>query len=560
MNSEFQKELKPLYDILVIGGGINGAGIALDAAMRGYSVLLVEKNDFGGSTTSNSTKLIHGGLRYLEYMEFPLVRESLRERENILQNAPHLIKPIKINFPFYGHSKRGPYILKLGMILYDLLSYDKSMPNHSFMFNFNKEKLHNYIPSLRKKGLRGIASYYDCQAIYPERLNLEIILSASAEGADTMNHFSFNSMEWDGDKYQVILTDGINKQEYSIGAKFVVNATGPFVDVINQHIDQSIPRLMGGTKGSHILIDKFENGPKDGLYIEAIQDGRPFFILPWDEYYLVGTTDIFYDGDLDNIVATEDEVDYLLNELNYFTDTKTFYRKDVLYTYSGIRPLPFEPGKKASQVTRNHIIYDHEKKEGLINYISIVGGKLTTYRNLAEETVNEIEKKINNKHKCLTRDYKLYGGKGISNLEEYKNENIEYYSNKYNIDEDIIIFLIEFYGVKFIDVLKYTANNPELKNRIDPKRNDIKAQILYSIEREKAKTIEDIIIRRTSLGTHGDLGYECVDEIVEIAAPILGMNEIEKVKAVEEYKAKIKRHYKINEKLIKKDLEEYAGH
>ena len=336
MSKDLHKDLKPLYDILVIGGGINGAGIALDAAMRGYSVLLVEKNDFGGSTTSNSTKLIHGGLRYLEYIEFPIVRESLREREHILQNAPHLIKPIKINFPFYGHSKRGPYLLKLGMILYDLLSYDKSMPNHSFMFNFNKKKLHDFIPTLRKEGLRGIATYYDCQALYPERLNLEIILSAHNEGADTMNHFAFNSMQWDGEKYSTIFTDTINDQQISVGAKFIVNATGPFVDNINKLVAQNIPRLMGGTKGSHILIDKFENGPEDGLYIEAIQDGRPFFILPWDEYYLVGTTDIFYNGDLDNIVATEDEVEYLLHELNYFTDSKEFRRDDVLYTYSGI--------------------------------------------------------------------------------------------------------------------------------------------------------------------------------------------------------------------------------
>ena len=560
MNSEFQKELKPIYDIMIIGGGINGAGIALDAAMRGYSVLLVEKKDFGGSTTSYSTKLIHGGLRYLEYMEFPLVRESLRERERILQNAPHLIKPLKINFPFYKHSKRGPYILKLGMILYDILSYDKSMPNHSFLFNFNKKKLHDFIPTLRKKGLKGIASYYDCQAIYPERLSLEIILSANSEGADVMNYFSFNSMKWDGDKYQTLLTNTLNNQQYTVGAKFVVNATGPFVDNINIHISPSIPRLMGGTKGSHILIDRFENGPNDGLYIEAVQDGRPFFILPWDEYYLVGTTDIFYNGDLDNIVATEDEIDYLLFELNYFTDTKSFTREDVLYTYSGIRPLPYEPGKKASQVTRNHIIYDHEKNEGLINYVSIVGGKLTTYRNLAEETVDVIEKKLSNKHKCLTRDYKLFGGKGISNLDKFETENIDYYAKMYNIDADIIKFLIEFYGVKFIEVLKYTNDNSELKERIDPSRNDIKAQILYSIEAEKAKTIEDIIIRRTSLGTHGNLGYDCVDEIVEIAAPILGMNEVEKVKAVEDYKAKVKNHYKLNDNLIRKDLKEYASH
>ncbi|MEN8191297.1 MAG: glycerol-3-phosphate dehydrogenase/oxidase [Bacteroidota bacterium] len=536
------EKIKENYDILIIGGGINGAGIALDAALRGYSVLLLEKDDFGSYTTSGSTKLIHGGLRYLEYMEFSLVRESLREREILLQNAPHLVKPLQVDFPLYKHSERGPIIIKMGMILYDLLSYDKSMPNHKVIFTKNGVGLSEFYGYLHSKGLKGIASYYDCQIKYPEKLCLDTILAAEREGADVLNYSKFVGMELENGFYSIKFNDLIENKELATKAKVVINTTGPFVDEVNKLVSDKIPRLMGGTKGSHILIRKFEGGPENGLYIEAIQDGRPFFIIPWDEYYLVGTTDIFYDDDLNRVTATEDEISYLLKELNYFIKTEDFTRDDILYTYSGIRPLPYEPNKSERQVTRKHIIRDHEK-EGLKNYYSIVGGKLTTFRSLAEDTIDYIDKKNGLKNECKTKNYKFIN-------ERENNLIIELLSEKYEISNDVVSSLYQYYGDKLVDVLKLIDNDNTLKEKISPFNIDINAQIVYAVINEKAKTLKDIILRRTSLGTHEDLGYNCVEKVAEIAAELLAWSEERKIKEIDNYKKSVKYYYNINNKFI----------
>jgi len=542
------ERIKDNYDILIIGGGINGAGIALDAALRGYSVLLLEKSDFGGFTTSASTKLIHGGLRYLEYMEFALVRESLREREILLQNVPHLVKPLQIDVPIYKHSGRGPIVIKMGMILYDLLSYDKSMPNHKVKFTKNGRGLTKSLNSLQTKDLKGIASYFDCQIKYPERLCLDTILAAEKEGADLLNHSQFIGMKLENDFYSIKFNDLIEDREISTKAKYVINSTGPFVDEVNKLISTRIPRLMGGTKGSHILIRKFKNGPENGLYIEAIQDGRPFFIIPWDEYYLVGTTDIFYNEDINRVTATEDEISYLLKELNYFIDTESFTREDILYTYSGIRPLPFEPDKKERQVTRKHIIHDHEA-EGLKNYFSVVGGKLTTFRNLAEDTLDYIDKKNDSQNECKTKNYKFV-------KEKANNLAIELLSEKYEIDKSVITFLFQYYGDNFVNVLKFIDDDNSLKEKISSQHQDIKAQIVYAAKNEKAKTLKDIIVRKTSIGTHEDLGYNCAEDVAEIAAEILNWNEDKKIKEINSFKESVQYYYNLNNKFIYKSREE----
>jgi len=548
------KELKENYDILIIGGGINGAGIALDAALRGYSVLLLEKNDFGGYTTSASTKLIHGGLRYLEHLEFSLVRESLREREILLQNAPHLVKPLQIDFPIYRHSERGPLLIKMGMILYDLLSFDKSMPNHKVLFAKSGNGLPKSLKSLQTKGLRGVASYYDCQIKYPERLCLDTILAAKENGAEVLNYSQFIGMESENNFYSAKFKDLINNKEFTTKVKYIINSAGPFVDEVNKVLSvksANIPRLMGGTKGSHILIRKFKGGPENGLYIEAIQDGRPFFIIPWDEYYLVGTTDIFYQNELDKITASEDEINYLLKELNYFIDSKSFSRKDILYTYSGIRPLLYEPNKNEKQVTRRHIIHDHEK-EGFKNYYSIVGGKLTTFRSLAEEVLDYIDKKNGSQNRCRTKDYKF--------INEHNSPIIyELLSDKYKIDKETISFLNNYYGDKFIDVLKLTEEDDSLKEKISLHHMDIKAQIIYAIKIEKAQTLKDIILRRTSIGTHEDLGYNSAENIAAIAAEILGWSELKKDEEISNFKESIHYYYNINNNLILREREMHVN-
>jgi len=530
------------FDLTIIGAGINGAGIALDAALRGLSVLLIDKDDFGSHTTSASTKLIHGGLRYLEYLEFGLVHESLVERERLLKNAPHLLWPLKINLPIYKHSKRGPLMIKAGMIFYDLFSLKKSLSSHHFYYR--KEKFAEIESSLKQDGLKAISSYYDCQVGYPERLCLEIVLSAKKEGADVLNHCELiEYIKKESGLTELVIRNNINYDLFELKTKIVVNAGGIFVDKICDLVDKKISQKVGGTKGSHILIKCFEGGPKDALYVEARQDGRPFFIVPWRDFYLVGTTDIFYDGDLNRITVTDQEIFYLLEELNFLIPGHHFTNSDVIYTYSGMRPLLHEPGKKPSQVTRRHIVYDHEKHDGNKNFISIVGGKLTTYRNLAEDCLNLVCKKLNYKSKCKTKVYQLTGGEGISNLEAHIIENTHEYSKRYKVSEETVEYLIRFYGANFKRVLGLTEQDSSLKKRICKFNPDIRAQIIYAIKFELAQNLEDILIRRTGIGTNKCLGLDCVKTVAKIAAPYFGWNRKEVKENILSYKDTVNELY-----------------
>lgn len=538
------------YDIAIIGGGINGAGIVLEAATRGFSTLLIEKGDFGNFTTSASTKLIHGGLRYLEYYEFPLVRESLRERERLLKNAPHLVRPLKLNIPQYKNSKRHPLIIKMGMLLYDVFSFDKSMPNHSM--TFSDKKLNFIEPGLRHKDLRALASYYDCIVEYPERLCIEIVLSAEKAGAFITNYSQVTDCKNESGKYKILFNDVINNKQYTVNSRFLINATGPFVDLTNKLFDKKkFARLMGGTKGSHILIDRFNGGPKEALYIEAHQDSRPFFIIPWKQYYLVGTTDKFYDGNLDKVSMEEDEKEYLINELNYFFEGNLFSVKDIRFTYSGVRPLPYEPGKKESRVTRKHIIIDHSK-DGLKNYYSIVGGKLTTYRNLAEDTIDIICEKENLNRKSETRKLRLIGSEKITYFEDYLKSAIPEFSTEYRIPESTAEYLIRFYGSRVRDVLELTIDNPMLKEKVSNYSEDIKAQIVFALRKEHAKNLEDILIRRTGLGYSEHLGLDCIKEVANIAAPFLNWSEEQKKSEIEKYITKVQYFYQPKQESLEK--------
>jgi glycerol-3-phosphate dehydrogenase len=533
------------FDLIIIGGGINGAGIALDAALRGLSVLLVDKDDFGSATTSASTKLIHGGLRYLEYYEFSLVRESLRERELLLKNAPHLVRPLLLKVPIYKENKRNSLTIQAGMILYDLLSFDKSLPNHKLIWKGRKGKLEEIEPGLNQNNLKSMVFYYDCQVNFPERLCLELILSANEAGAYTLNHHEVTKItDENSDQKKVFIKNNLSGEQIQVSGKIVVNAGGPFVDEISSIIDSKIDKKIHGTKGSHIIIKKFDNGPKDALYVEAKQDGRPFFIIPWRDYYLVGTTDIYFDEDLDNIAITIDEINYLLFELNHFFLNENLNHDDILYSYSGIRPLPYEPGKKEGQVTRKHIVFDHGKHDGNENILSVIGGKLTTYRNLAEDCVDLVcEKLEKNNLRSQTKSYPIFGGYGIKNLDHYKETLAEDFGKTYNLPKNTIEYLIDYYGSKFKGVLELISTNSALRETICQNNLDILAQVVYAIKYEKAKTLEDILIRRTGIGTSACLGLDCVEKVAKVAASYFNWKNREKKEAINTYKETVKKYY-----------------
>src|ERR1700730_1728898 len=391
-------------DVIVIGAGINGAGIARDAAMRGLTVLLLDKGDIGGGTSSWSTRLIHGGLRYLEHGEFGLVRESLSEREILLKIAPHLVKPLPLLIPIYKGSRRGPVTIRAGMVSYDLLSFHKTLPRHRFL---SPAEALNVAPGLNAEGLLAAAVYYDAQVEFAERLVFENVLAAQDQGATVVTYARVTELVVaDRRACGVEFLAGRPGERHTARGKIIINAGGPWVDQLLVQTSQNKP-LIGGTKGSHIIVGPFSGAPSSAVYAEAEADRRPFFIIPWNGNYLIGTTDTRFEGDLDQVAAESGEIDYLLNETNRLFPQAKLTTNQILYTYSGVRPLPYTGGKDERGITRRHFIREHPQ---LNNLFSIVGGKLTTYRNLAEQCVDLLFRKLGKRApKCTTSRVALPG-------------------------------------------------------------------------------------------------------------------------------------------------------
>ncbi len=496
------------YDLVVIGAGINGAGIARDAALRGLSVLLLEKNDIGSGTSSWSSRLIHGGLRYLEYGELPLVFESLRERRLLRKVAPHLVKRLRLKIPVYKESRRGLLLIRLGLIAYDLLSIGKSIPRHRML---SRKQFLEQEPGVLKEGLLGGASYFDAQVTYAERLVLENAIGAREAGADVRTHSPVIGITVrKGEVCNVQFMDRASKSEIEVRARMVVNAAGPWVDQVLGSVNRAMPTLMGGTKGSHIIVSPFAGAPHDAFYVEAAADGRPFFIIPWNGQYLIGTTDLRYEGDPGDASASEDEARYLIAETNRVFPRAGLTLGSINYTYAGVRPLPKRPTGPESAITRRHIIKKHGRHaRGLV---SVVGGKLTTYRNLAEQVVDfvvRVEKA--DSEKCITRTRALPGGHSIEEARRRLNELPELSAP----GRDRVISIYGGRASKLVDLSKSRVGLPAV---LGSDRSVLAAEVPFAVREEMAITLVDIVHRRLMIGLGVDQGEPLAKAIAELAA------------------------------------------
>lgn len=526
------------FDLAVIGAGINGAGIARDAAMRGLNVLVLEKGDISGGTTGWSTRLIHGGLRYLEYGETGLVRESLRERERLLAIAPHLVKPLPMLIPVYERSERGPLTIRAGMLAYDLLSFDKSLSHHKML---SRAETLTRAPGLGTQGLRGAALYYDAQVEYPERLTLENILEARSSGASVLTYARVDKLKTERARVRVLeFTDLLTEQQHRARAEVFVNVAGPWVDLVLAETGiTSPPRLIGGTKGSHIVTSRFNGAPRDALYVEAENDGRPFFIIPWNDLYLIGTTDIRFEGDPDSVEASEPEIDYLLHETNRVIPQANLTRSSVLYTYSGIRPLPFQEGESQNaKITRRHFIHDHAPQ--LENFLSIVGGKITTYRNLSEQTVNLVFKKLRRAAPPSRTAQRPLPG---ASQEEFKAFAARFRKESSLLPERTQSHLLRVYGTRAAKVLEIAAEHPELLAPLDASTGAIRAEVLFSFRHEMAATLTDCLLRRTMTGLGPAAGLDAIETAAFVARQYLGWDEARARAEIASYRDYMKRFH-----------------
>lgn len=499
------------YDMIVVGAGINGAGIARDATMRGLRTLLLDKEDSAAGTTAASTRLIHGGLRYLEHGEVGLVRESLREREVLLRIAPHLVAPLPLLIPIYAGDRRGPLLIRAGMVAYDALSFDKSLPGHRML---SRTDAIGRAPGLAPDGLRGAALYYDAQATFAERLAVENAVDAMERGCEVLLHTRVDRLlVEDGRVAGIEAVDCLTGEALVARAGVVVNVAGPWVDALLAGHERT--RLIGGTKGSHIVVEPFPGAPADALYVEARRDGRPYFVVPWNGAYLVGTTDTRFDGDPDRVAADDADIDYLLAETNRVLPEARLTRDDVCFTQTGIRPLPWQPAGAAGAITRRHIVRNHGAHGGPAGLLSIVGGKLTTYRELAEVATDAAFRALGKTPPAArTAEEPLPGARGGDPAAALA-----------GLPARVADHLRSVYGTRASEIVALAADDPELSEPLDPVSGAIGAEIAWAVRREGARTLADILLRRTMVGLNPDLGLGAVESAADVARHALGWDD-----------------------------------
>ena len=500
-----------VFDLIVIGAGINGAGIARDAAARGLRVALIEKEDIGSGTSSWSGRLIHGGLRYLEQGDVALVRESLRERELLFRLAPHLVKPVPLMIPIYKHNRRSGLTLRAGMVAYDVLSFDKSVGRHTVL---SRAETIRRFPRINTDGLTGSAIFYDGQVVWSERLCTEVALAAHADGAQIYTHATVDGFIEDNRTVTgVLFTDTLSGVRHALSGRIVVNAAGPWVDAVLGGVKPGQRRFIGGAKGSHLIVDPFPGAPSDVVYYESRADGRLVLIIPWGDRYLIGTTDSKFDDDPDLAMADTSEVDYLLSEVNSLIPEAKLTDADILYTYSGVRPLPYIPEKSEWKVPRSHVIHDHAPDRR--NLLSIIGGKLTTYRGLAEETVDDVVKRLGLKARPCTTAKTLFPGARVADTDTFRAglAAVTPGASSATVDR-----LVAIYGARAADVLAFGRAHQGLLEPFDPDTGATGAELVFTFRHEFCRTLTDALIRRIMVGLNSTCGRNVVDRAASILA------------------------------------------
>lgn len=523
------------FDLCVIGGGITGLCVAHDAASRGLRVALLERGDFAQGTSSASTKLVHGGTRYLEHYEFSLVREALRERRLLFRLAPHVTCPIPFMIPIYQGGPVSTPLIRAGMLLYDLLSYDKNwetfadkrMPHHRFARPREALALE---PSLKAEGLRGASIYYDGQVPNPMRLCLEIAKTAAGNGAQLANYAPVVGFRMaDGRVQGVEARDLIGGRDFTVKASLTVNCTGIWAEKVMKLLCAPPPVHLKPSKGIHLVTRPLSRAH---ALVNVSPTGRRVMLIPWRGRTLVGTTDDFYEGDLDRIRTTAEEARGLIDEVNAFIPSARLSLDDVEACYAGARPLIDDPGKPASDLSRNYRIVDHEESSGLSGILSAVGGKLTTSRSMAEAITDRALRKLGRSAPCATGSLSLGGG-DLGVVEEYLARQSD--AAKDAVDPAVLRELVTSYGTAYVDVLEYARKEPPLAQRIVPDRPFILAEVRYALEHEMATSVADVALRRTDAGNLGDRDLAVGRAIADEVARVLRLSEAEKKRQLDEY-------------------------
>lgn len=504
------------FDVVVIGGGIAGAGVARDAAMRGASVALFEKGDFGSGTTSRSSKLVHGGLRYLELFDFALVRESLRERETLGRLAPHLVRPLRFLIPVYRGGSRRLVKVRVGLKLYDWLRPHGETEDSRLL---RPDKALAVEPSLRREDLRGVGSYVDGLLLSPERLCLETVLSARRHGARVFNYTEVEGIVIgargvEGVRVRDRLTGAVSK----VGARVVVNAAGPWVDNVRRLADlgEHAAHVVRPTKGVHCLLPRLT---EHALYFSS-RDDRMLLVVPWRDLSLVGTTDTDFAGDPDRLWATKEEVDYLLTELRRVLPRPNVTAADVIYTYAGVRPLTRQRGDSPSRVSRQHRVWS-EGPGGTV--LSVTGTKLTCFRSLAQEVADVVMARLGRRVAARTAQFTLDGADGpLDTVEARTWMDVSGDMARTGLPPGTLGHLVETYGRNYLRVADLARTLPDGQQRLCPRNADVVAQLHHAVAEELTVSLRDFLLRRTAIGTSACQGLDCAEAVAARMGTLLG--------------------------------------
>jgi glycerol-3-phosphate dehydrogenase len=520
-------------DVLVIGGGIVGTGIARDLALRGLKVALVEQHDLATGTSSRPTRLIHGGLRYLEMFDFGLVRTDMREREILLRVAPHLVRPLRFLMPIAGRGLLYRAKLQAGMQLYDALSFDKSLPTRQWL---NRQQVLQAEPGLNPTDLQGAWQFYDGQVSLVERLVVENALDAASAGGVVLTHASAVRFTRDesGKVTGAVVRDALSGREVEARAQLTVNATGPWLDLTTAGLRPSSRPLLRLTKGVHLVTPL---ASEHAHVLFAKRDGRLFFVIPWLGYSLVGTTDTDYHGDPADVAATREDVDYLVEEARQAFPSGRF--DEVHYTWAGVRALVRVEDVDESKVSRKHALHDHARRDGVPGIVSVVGGKITGYRAIAEEVGELVVGKLGRVGSGDTTQIRSLPGGHLADLQTYVRDEVWPRARGMGLDREQAEHLGSIYGSLTPTVLARAEHDPRLARRICPHRPTIAAQLDRAVADEWALSLGDVLLRRTPLGLEACQALDCLDEVAAHVADLLGWDATERTRQVEAYRREI---------------------
>ncbi len=519
----------PAVDVLIVGAGINGIGTFRDLALQGVDVLLVDKGDFCSGASAASSRMAHGGIRYLEHGEFRLVRESLTERNRLLKNAPHAVEPVSITIPIFSWhsgilnaplkflgllqrpSERGALVIKIGLVLYDWFTRNNRMtPTHRFLSRGKALKRYTNL----NPNIVCAATYYDTLMPQAERIGVELVLDAEAESSDAhaLNYLSLVDATTD----TVMLRDDISGTILEIRPRLVINASGAWIDFVNRAMKQDT-HFIGGTKGSHIIVDHAElSRMLDGhaIYFENT-DGRLCIFMPLFDKVMIGATDIRID-DPDQAVCSDEEIDYMLDLSKHVLPGITLDRSQLVFSFSGVRPLQSTNIEYEGLISRDHSIpVIRSQPEGGISFpvYSLVGGKWTTYRALGEQVTEKALAFLRRTRTVSTRELAIGGGRGYPPGLVERDAWLARVQSMTGLPRDRLVTLFERYGTRSAPMAEYIAAAPDEPLHHQPRYS--RREIMFIAQQEKVVHLDDVILRRSLLGLLGQVDGDVLHQVAE---------------------------------------------